>query len=181
MIHHCILLDHISFKSYSSVYVLWFYIWSQYKIQTEVFLCGISSCSRPPSYFDSVLGSQGGCGESGLPHWVWCRKQDFQVAASHSVTWQDRLSLVGVSPPDTSLSSSGWLLSPPGPPPCRGAEVEAVSEVEVDEVSRCSTSVWTADSAAPVSMWVLKSTIYGLLCCSDFLQSPVLIWTPCLI
>lgn len=95
------------------------------------------------------------------------------------MTWQDRLSLVGVSPLVTSLSSSGWLLSPPGPPPCRGVEVEAVSEVEVDEVSRCSTSVWTADSAAPVSMWALKSTIYGLLCCSDFLQSPVLIWTPC--
>lgn len=59
-----------------------------------------------------------GCGEIGLPHWVWCRKQDFQVVASRSVTWQDRLSPVGVSPADTSLRSSDKLLSPQGPPPC---------------------------------------------------------------
>lgn len=53
----------------------------------------------------------------GLPHWVWCRKQHFQVMASRSVTWQDRLSPVGVSSPDTSLGSSSPPGPPPGPPP----------------------------------------------------------------
>ncbi len=47
------------------------------------------------SYFAHVLGSQGGCGEIGLPHLVWCKKQDFQVVVSRSVTWQDRLAPVG--------------------------------------------------------------------------------------
>lgn len=54
-----------------------------------------------PSYFTLVLGSQGSCGEIGLPHWVWCRKQDFQVVAPRSLTWQDRLSPPWEIPPLT--------------------------------------------------------------------------------
>lgn len=55
MTHHRILLSHISFKFYSSVYVLWFYVWSHCKIQTEVFLCSMSTCSRPPRFSPRTL------------------------------------------------------------------------------------------------------------------------------
>lgn len=54
-----------------------------------------------------------------------------------------------------------------------GCMVEAVSEVEVDGVSRCSTSVWTADTAAPLCLCALKSTIYALLCRFDVRSSPL--------
>lgn len=144
-------------------------------------MSSFSPC-RIPTFswcFADVLGSQAGCGESGLPYWVWCRKQDFQVTSPWLVTWHDRLAshgsfLLAHFPRVLKLTVVHFppcRLSTCGLQPVKGVvgvcRLAAVSEVEVDEVSRCSTSVWTADTAALVCLCALNPQFRVLYCWSD--------------
>lgn len=113
---------------------------------------------------------------------VWCRKQDFQVAASCPVTWQDRLSPpVGVSPMHTSLrvSAVACCCCPPSrsSTPWGSAGGGGVKRWKCMEFPDAGlVSVWTADVAAPVCLCAVRDLRFIVLFVG-ILLSPVLICT----
>lgn len=132
-----------------------------------------------PSYFTLVLGSQGSCGEIGLPHWVWCRKQDFQVVAPRSLTWQDRLSPPWEIPPLTLPSGPQagccplQVLHPAVSQPAGGGGGSGWSFQMLHPCLDC----WHCSSTLNVGAWVHDLRLIVLVWLQDVLLSPVLIWT----